>query len=359
MKLMMPNSMSLIRLNNGRMIGDDLPCFVVAEIGQNHQGDVYTATRLLKAAHDCCVDAVKFCKRDIRSELTAEAYDAPYIGHQSFGETYGEHREALELSPAEYTHLKQRMEYNQWKEVFFATACDQKSVDDLEEYIQPMLYKIASRDLDNLPLLRYVAKLGKPVFLSTGMARDDSEIMTAVEILRDAGCGIVLMVCTSEYPTPNNHVRLKRLAEYREKFDVLVGLSDHTSGITAGIVGAALGACVVEKHLTLSRAMSGTDHAASLEPAGMTRMVEKIREVEEMMRDGDGFVGVTKAREKLGRSLVSARPISKGHAIEWDDLTLKSPGTGMPYAEAWKIIGSRAARDVPADVLLCIDDVGV
>ena len=345
-----------IVLPSGRKIGDGELCFVVAELGQNHQGCAYTATRLLKAAHDAGVDAVKFCKRDIASELTAEAYNQPYIGPQSFGETYGKHREALELSPGEYGHLTERMRYNGWPEVLFATACDRKSVDVLEETIRPPIYKVASRDLDNLPLIRYIAQFGKPVILSTGMARDDAEIWAALEIIRDASCGVVLLVCTSEYPTPNNHVRLWRLDEYRRKFDVLVGLSDHTSGITAGIVGAALGACIVEKHLTLSRAMKGTDHAASLESSGMARMVSKIREVEAMMSRGDGFVDVTAARNKLRRSIVSARKIPMGRVLDWDDLTLKSPGTGIYYADAYRLIGSTAAHDIPADKTLCRED---
>ena len=352
------DSHEAITISSGRTIGPGYPCFVVAEIGQNHNGDVYTATRLLKAAHDAGVDAVKFCKRDIPSDLTEEAYNAPYAGPNAFGPTYGTHREALELSAAEYVHLNERMRYNEWQEVFFATACDQKSVDIIEETICPPLYKIASRDLDNLPLLRYVSRFKKPIILSTGMARNDAEIWAAIEIVRDAGCGVVLLVCTSEYPTPNNHVRLWRLEEYRRTFGVLVGLSDHTPGITAGIVGAALGACIVEKHLTLSRSMKGTDHAASLEPDGMRRMVAKIREVEEMMRrDDGGFVDVTPAREKLGRSLVSARPITKGAVIGWPDLTLKSPGNGIAYANAALLLGKAARQDIPADVTLSECDV--
>jgi sialic acid synthase SpsE len=346
----------LIELPGGRKIGDGHPCFVVAEIGQNHNGDVYTATRLLKVAHDAGVDAVKFCKRDLQSELTTAARNAPYPGAQSFGATYGEHRAALELSPDEYRHLKDRMRYNRWTEVMFATACDPQSVDDLEEAITPPLYKVASRDLDNLPLLRYLARLGKPVILSTGMARGDDEIRDALEILQDGGCPVVVMVCTSEYPTPNEHVGLWRLAEYRQKFGRLVGLSDHTPGITAGIVASALGACVVEKHLTLSRAMKGTDHAASLEPEGMRRMVEKIREVEVMMRRGT-MPDVLAARDKLGRSWVTARPIEAGQRISLCDLTLKSPGTGVPCYELSKILGKPARRALPADVTIQPSDV--
>ncbi|MFA5234958.1 MAG: N-acetylneuraminate synthase family protein [Sulfurimonas sp.] len=346
-----------IVLPSGRIIGGDSPCFVVAEIGQNHNGSTYTAQRLITAAHAAGVDAVKFCKRDIASDLTKEAYNAPYIGPQSFGETYGKHRDALELSLDQYRLIKDAMRYNEQPEIMFATACDQKSVDDMEEAIAPPLYKIASRDLDNLPLLRYVARLGKPVILSTGMARDDAEIYAALDILRDANCGVVLLVCTSEYPTPNSHVRLWRLDEYRRKFNVLVGLSDHTPGITAGIVAVALGACVVEKHLTLSRAMKGTDHAASLEPEGMARMVAKIREVEEMMSSGNGFVDVTEARAKLGRSLVLVRSIRAGETIGWGDVVLKSPGSGIAHADAAAVVGKVAAVDIPTDVLLSLDHV--
>ena len=346
-----------IVLSTGRAIGPGEPCFVAAEIGANHQGDTYTAIRLLKVAHEAGVDAVKLCKRHVPSELTREAYNQPYCGPQSFGQTYGKHREALELSPAEYRHIKDRMRYNQWPEVMFATACDVQSVDDLEESIQPPLFKVASRDLDNLPLLRCMAALGKPVVLSTGMARDDAEIQVAIEILRNAGCPVLLMVCTSEYPTPNAHVRLYRLAEYRQKFGVLVGLSDHTAGITACIAAVALGACAVEKHITLSRSMKGTDHAASLEPDGIRRMVAKLREVEEMLGGNGEFVDVTEARNKLGRSLVSVRAIKAGEIVTWDCLTLKSPGTGIPYCEASKLVGKIARRDIPADVTLDESDV--
>lgn len=349
-----------ITLSTGRVIGPDAPCFVVAEIGQNHNGDTYTATRLLKAAHDAEVDAVKFCKRDIPSDLTAAARAQPYNGPQSYGATYGEHREHLELSPAEYTHLKDRMRYNGWPEIYFATACDQISVDVLEDTIRPPLYKVASRDLDNLPLLRYIARLGKPVILSSGMARDDSEIQAALEIVRDAGCPVVLLVCTSEYPTPPLHVGLSRLASYRDKFDVLVGLSDHTSGIVAAQAAATLGACVIEKHVTLSRAMKGTDHAASLEPDGIARLVRNIRLVEEMRGLSVSLAEwepIEATRRKLGRSLVSARFIPAGQTIGWDDVTLKSPGTGIPYAEASKVVGKVATKDIGVDVTLSESDV--
>lgn len=337
----------------GRKIGPQEPCFIVAEIGQNHQGDVYQAVRLLKAAHDAGCDAVKLCKRDIPSDLTRAARDAPYSGPQSFGATYGQHREALELSAAEYRHLKDRMRYNEWPEVLFASACDRKSVDVLEEAINPPLYKVASRDLDNLPLLDYLARLNKPLFVSAGMARQ-GDIFAALNTIYRHHNKVVLLVCTSEYPTPAEHVGLNRIREYREQHGCLVGWSDHTTGIVAAQAAATLGAVVVEKHLTLSRAMRGTDHAASLEPDGMARLVRNIRLIEEMrhspLLDFD-------TRHKLGRSIVSARDIQPGEVIEESALCLKSPGSGLPWYDRGKLIGKSARRFIPADSTLQLSDV--
>jgi sialic acid synthase SpsE len=349
-----------IDLQNGVSIGDGCPCFIVAEIGQNHNGDCYTAIRLMKACADAGVDAVKLCKRHIPSELTREAYNAPYDNPNSFGQTYGEHREALELSVSEYKHLRDRVRYNHWPFVLFSTVCDMQSVDDVSDSLNPQLYKIASRDLDNLPLLRYVARRGRPVILSTGMARSDDEIQAALDVVRDAGCPVVLLVCTSEYPTEPTHVGLNRIATYRDKFGCLVGMSDHTPGIVAAQAAATLGACVIEKHVTLSRAMRGTDHAASLEPEGLTRLVRNVRLVEQMREwfptptDRESIEAV---RRKLGRSLVSAREIKAGSTIDWVDVTLKSPGTGISWASGSAIVGKVARRTIPADVTIDASDV--
>lgn len=346
--------MSTITLPTGRKIGDDHPAFIVAEIGQNHNGDVYTATRLLKSAHDAGVDAVKFCKRHIASELTREAYNAPYVGPQSFGRTYGEHREALELSPPKYRHLQDRMRYNQWPEVMFASCCDRKSVDDIEAAINPPLYKIASRDLDNLPLIDYIARLGKPVVLSAGMA-GLMEIQPALDAVQRCA-PVVLCVCTSEYPTPNCDVGLWRIAYYRERFSVPIGFSDHTPGITAAIAAVALGACYVEKHVTLSRAMPGTDHAGSLEPEALRRLVQKIREVEEMKSECS-VSNTLPAYVKLGRSLVTARPLAAGEVITEADVCLKSPGHGIHWPDRAAILGKVCRRALPADVTIDHSDV--
>lgn len=349
--------MNTIELPGGRRIGENEPCFVVAEIGQNHDGDAYNAVRLIKVAHDAGVDAVKFCKRDIESDLTAAARAAPYPGPNSFGETYGEHREALELSGKEYAHIKDRMRMNEWPEVMFATACDIKSVDEVEAAIDPPLYKIASRDIDNLPLIEYVARLGKPVVLSAGMWDGwDARLSDAVGCIHKAGNGdIIVLQCTSNYPTANKDVGLRRIAEIRESYGCLVGLSDHTPGITMAQAAAAMGAVMVEKHITHARVLKGTDHAGSLEPDGIKRLVRNIRAVEAAMQTT--VPDVSEARAKLSRSLVTTRPIPQGETITESHLCLKSPGTGYSWHQRGEVIGRRVKVTLPADVTIRSDDL--
>ena len=363
--------MNTIELPNGRRIGENEPCFVVAEIGQNHNGGkdgVYTAVRLLMAAHAAGVDAVKFCKRDVESDLTAAARAAPYLGPSSFGETYGEHREHLELSGDELEHIKARMAMNEWEEVMFATACDIKSVDAIEAAIDPPLYKIASRDIDNLPLIEYVARLGKPVVLSAGFVKRkdrpegkqewavfERDLCLAVDCVKEHHDKIIVLQCTSNYPTANKDVGLRRIEEIRENYGVLTGLSDHTSGIVMAQAAAARGAVMVEKHITLARAMKGTDHACSLEPDGITRLVRNIRAVEDAMQTT--VPDVSEAQKKLGRSLVTNRPVPQGTIIKEHQLCLKSPGTGYGWHQRSEVLGRRMKITLPADVTITRDDL--
>ncbi len=236
-----------IQVSQNRWIGDGCPCFIVAEVGQNHNGSMSIARELIDNIAFFHADAVKLCKRDIASELTKAAYDKPYAGPQSFAETYGKHREFLELSREQYAELKN---YTEAKgTIFFATACDIKSVDDLE-YIGVGLYKVASRDLTNLPLLDYMARTQKPIILSCGM---DSlrEVGEAVDTIRHYHNKIILLQCTSSYPTDHRDVNMRVMNTLRREFDLLVGMSDHTIGFTVAVVASAMGAAVVEKHVTL------------------------------------------------------------------------------------------------------------
>ena len=343
-----------LQVGPNRWIGDNHPCLVVAEVGQNHNGDVALARELIDNIAFHKADAVKFCKRDIPSEMTRQMYDQPYLGPQSFGETYGKHREFLELSKSQYKQLKSYAEGKGL--IFFATACAQQSVNDLEE-VGVSLYKVASRDLTNLPLLEYIAQTFKPVILSCGMD-SMAEIKEAVDAVRRYHSKIVLMQCTSGYPTPEDQVNIRVMHTLRREFDVLVGMSDHTIGVMVPVVAAALGACAVEKHVTMARYLKGTDHACSLEPEGLRRVVRDIRNLEKAIGDGVKSVPQTVAdtKAKLSRSLVSACDIPQGTVLTEVMLCLKSPGTGLPWRDRTRILGRKARRPVAADITLSYED---
>lgn len=343
-----------IRVTADREIGDEHPAFVIAEIGQNHNGSLDLAKQLVDAAEMCGVDAVKSCKRDLPSELTQEAWDRPYEGPQSFGPTYGEHRTALELSQEQHQELS---DYCGTKGmIYFVSACDPPSVDMMEEIGTP-LYKVASRDLTNIPLLERMAKTGKPIILSAGMA-EEADIADALECIRVHHNNVCITHCTSEYPTPYEDVNLRAMHTLREKFDILTGLSDHTIGIMTATVAVGMGACVIEKHLTLARYMKGTDHAASLEPDGMRRVVRDIRNLELAL--GSGVIqppeGVKKAEHKLRRSVTSRVAIAAGETLTEEMLTLKSPGTGLKWRDRGRLLGKRAKQAIAPDQTLLEED---
>ena len=334
----------------GQRIGDGCPCLVIAEIGQNHNGQMDLAKRLIETAARCGCDAVKFQKRDMKWELTREAYERPYDNPNSFGATYGEHREYLELNEQQHRDLRGFAQENGL--IYFCTACDPPSVEIMERVGNPC-YKIASRDIGNVPLLKRVSQTGKPVILSTGMA-DAAEISVALNALDGGPSGMMLTHCVSQYPTELQHVNLRALETLRQRFDILTGLSDHTTGIVTSIAAAALGACSIEKHITLSRAMQGTDHAAALEEEGLRRVVKYIREVELAMGSGEIEVPcvVEASIAKLSRSLVSRCAIPVGTALTEEMLILKSPGTGLSWHQRDQIVGKVAKDDIPADVTL-------
>ena len=312
------------------------------------------AKRLIDMAADCGCDAVKFQKRDMKCELTAEAYDRPYDNPNSFGATYGEHREFLELSEEQHKELR---EYAIAKRImYFCTACDCPSVEVMERVGNP-IYKIASRDITNIPLLLAVAQTGKPVIVSTGMA-DMRDIREAIEALGDRPPAIVLTQCISQYPADVENINLRALRTLRDQFGRLVGLSDHTPGIITSVAASVMGACLVEKHVTLSRAMQGTDHAAALESTGLRKLVEYIRLCAEAMGDGRKEYNpvVDAARKKLSRSLTSSVAIPAGATLTEDMLILKSPGTGILWRDRGKIVGKKAARDIPVDTTLSEED---
>ena len=331
-------------------VGDGHPCYIIAEIGQNHNGSMDNARKLIDMAVRCGANAVKFQKRDIASELTKEAYDRVYDSHNSFGHTYGEHREFLELDEEQHKELK---EYSLAQGItYFCTPCDIPSVEMMERLGVPF-YKVASRDLTNLPTLDAIAKTGKPVILSTGMASLE-DIEQALEVLGNRPESILILQCTSQYPAELEKVNLRAMSTLREKFKKITGFSDHTAGIIASVTASILGAAVIEKHITLSRAMKGSDQAGSLEETGLKLMVKYIREAEKSLGDGIKAVDpVTRpAKEKLARSITSKVPIPAGTILEEAMLCLKSPGTGLKWAEKELLIGKKSRQAIPSDVTL-------
>jgi sialic acid synthase len=334
---------------DGRRISDDGECFVIAEIGHNHQGSVEKAKELFRAAKDCGVDAVKLQKRDNRTLFTREAFDAPYDNENSFGVTYGEHREALELDRDAYAELQAYA-----RELglgFFATAFDVPSAEMLAVLDMPA-YKIASGDLRNTPLLRRIASFGKPLILSTGGAtlEDVDRAVEAVTPLNDQLC---ILQCTAAYPAAVEELNLAVITTLRERYpNVVIGLSDHQDGIAMSLVAYMLGARVIEKHFTLSHAAKGTDHAYSLMPEGMRKLVRDLRRVPDALGDGTKRPLPTEEKPlaKMGKKLVAARDLPAGHALTLEDVAIKSPADGgLPPYELDALVGRRLRRGLSAD----------
>ena len=350
------NNMEL-KVTEQRFIGTNHPCFIIAEIGQNHNGDIEIAKKLIDMSATCEVDAVKFVKRHIPSELTKEAYNKPYPCPQSFGENYGKHREFLELTIDQHRELR---DYAKEKGlIYFATVCDLESLKELETINAP-LYKVASRDITNIPLIEGIAKTKKPIIISTGLATV-SDIDNAVAVIKKYHNNFALLNCTSEYPAEYSHLHLRRMNTLKDKYNCIVGSSDHTIGIVMPVVAVALGACIIEKHITLARYMKGTDHSGSLEFQGLYRVVRDVRNLELAMGEKDlrekldDYLIPTK--NKLMRSLVSTQLIKKGQIITEKMLTLKSPGDGILWRDRNLIVGRPAKVEIDEDIQLKLDMV--
>ena len=335
---------------------DGLHCFVIAEIGHNHQGSLEKAKELFRRAKECGVDAVKLQKRDNRSLYTRDMYNMPYNHESSFGPTYGAHREALEFGHDEYVELKRYA--GEIGLAMFATAFDFASADFLAKLEMPA-YKIASGDLKNTPLLKYVAKIGKPIFVSTGGGTLE-DVQRAYDAIMPVNPQLSLLQCTASYPVEEEEMNLRVITTYRERFpDAVIGLSDHQNGIAMAVVAYALGARVIEKHFTLNRAWKGTDHAFSLEPVGMRKMVRDLRRAEAAL--GDGIKRVYPSEEKplfkMAKKLVAARNLPVGHILTREDIAIKSPNNGIAPCEIERVVGRVTIRPLQEDENISWDDL--
>ena len=339
-----------IKIGN-RFVGEGEPCYIVAEVGLNHNGELEIAKKLIEVAAKAEVDAVKFQRRNIDKLLTKEMINKPYSGPNSFGNTYGEHRRNLELSDDDWYQLA---EYSEKLGVaFLGSAWDIDSADFLEKLGVPA-YKIASADVTNLPLLEHIAKKKKPVILSTGMSTID-EIDDAVETIEKYTNGLIILHCISAYPFDDQYANLNVIKTLKERYRYPIGYSGHEkSGHVITLGAVTLGACLVERHFTLDRTMRGPDHAASLEPYGLSTLVESIRKQEKALGNPKKEILDIElpVREKLAKSIVAAKDIKNGQRIKRDDLTVKSPGTGLKPKYIEKLIGKIARQDIPEDTIV-------
>ncbi len=322
--------------------------FVIAEIGHNHQGSIDTAREMFSAAKYAGADAVKLQKRDNRALFTKELYDQPYDNENSYGATYGEHREALEFNREEYLELQSFAK--ELDLMFFATPFDFESVDFLTELDMPA-YKIASADLINTPLQKYLAKVGKPIFLSTeGGTMDD--IRRAADTILPLNSDLCILHCTASYPANVEDMNLSVIPSLLNEFpNQVIGLSDHENGIDAASIAYMLGARIFEKHFTMNRAWRGTDQSFSLEPDGLRKLVRNLNRIPILLGDGEKrlFESEKKPLKKMCKSLVAATDLPSGHKLTNKDVVLKSPSGGLPPFELDNILGKTLIQKLSED----------
>lgn len=330
----------------------DNQIFIIAEAGDNHNGNFDLALQLVDKAAEAGADCVKFQTFVTENVISKFAEKADYQ-KQTTGENESQYEmvKKLELSFEQFRLIQK---YCQEKNIMFlSTPFDLDSIDFLEE-IQIPFWKIPSGEITNLPYLEKIAKTGKDIIMSTGMCTME-EIEAALSVLREHGAGkITLLHCNTEYPTPFEDVNLRAMQEMKKAFGVSVGYSDHTVGIAVPIAAAAMGASVIEKHFTLDKNMEGPDHRASLEPEELKQMVRSIRNIERAM--GSGKKQPSPSEQKnisiARKSIVAKRKIKQGEQLTEDNLYIKRPGNGISPMRWYEIIGTAAVKDFEEDELI-------
>lgn len=336
--------------------------YIIGEIGQNHNGSIDLAKEIIDvAAKEIYVElfdlrlkpmnAVKLTKRDLNEELSESQMQAPYNSPHSFGKTYGEHRAFLELSDEAHFEL---YTYAKSKNLDFIETLCAKGCLSLLKLFTPDALKVASRDLTNLPLLEAMAETKIPMILSTGMA-GQQELDEALNSITKYHNNISILHCTSEYPTKPEHVNLNTIAFLKENYpNYKIGFSDHTIGIVTPVAATAIGAEIIEKHITMDRTLKGTDQAGSLGPDGIFRMVRDIRQLEIWMGKKEIFIepSTASAKQKLERSIASNRLINVGEYITENDIHLLSPGDGFKWRDKNLVIGKKAIQPIPANEII-------
>ncbi|MEN8194759.1 MAG: N-acetylneuraminate synthase family protein [Bacteroidota bacterium] len=330
--------------------------YIIGEIGQNHNGSVDIAKLIVDVVARPIkdelfnrrlkpIDAVKLTKRDLKEELTDSAMKKPYDSPHSFGKTYGEHREFLELKDEEhfevYKHAKSQG-------IDFVETLTAKGALSLLKLFTPDRLKVASRDLTNLPLLECMAETKIPIILSTGMG-EKKEIDDALEIISKYHSNIAILHCLSEYPAHYENINLNTIKYLQDNYsDYVIGYSDHSIGISVPVAAVAMGSNIIEKHITLDRRMKGTDQIGSLGVDGVWRMVRDIRNIEQSMGKKDIFISrsVSSAKHKLERSIATNKQLNVGHIITEKDLHMLSPGDGLKWSDRSLLLGKVVNNEV-------------
>ncbi|MCI8483298.1 MAG: N-acetylneuraminate synthase [Lachnospiraceae bacterium] len=328
---------------------------IIAEAGVNHNGSLDTAKQMVLAAKEAGADYIKFQTFCPEKLVSLSAGKAEYQKRNTKNrESQLEMLQKLALTQEDFLELK---EYCQKQGIgFLSTPFDLESIHFLDK-LDLDFWKLPSGEITNLPYLLEIGKTGKPVVMSTGMCELE-EIEAAITWLKKAGTKeITLLHCNTEYPTPMRDVNLRAMLNLKDIFSLPAGYSDHTQGIEVPIAAAAMGACILEKHFTLDRAMEGPDHLASLEPEELKSMITAVRNVERAMGDGRKVPSESEKKNMAiaRKSIVAKCGIKKGELFSEENLTTKRPGTGISPMKWFEVVGKRAERDFETDEIIVLD----
>ena len=342
-----------VSINSKNKIGYGQPVFIIAEAGVNHNQKLDLALKLIDAAADAGADAVKFQTAHAEQVVTAFGEMAEYQ-KKNIGKSESQLEMVRKLLPPDNWYPKLIQHAKKRGIMFFSTPHGSFASVDLLESLGVSMFKFGSGDLTNLPLLAYTAKLGKTIILGTGMATM-AEVKESVQTIKKAGNDkIIVLHCTTNYPCASDEVNLRAMQTMMKELDCLVGYSDHTTGSQVAVMASTLGACVIEKHLTLDNNLPGPDHAASANPEVFKQTVEEIRKVEKIMGSTVKKPGPNELQyiPMVRRSIVATKAIKKGVKFSSQNIDLKRPGTGLPPKEFNRVLGRIANRDITADSLI-------
>uniref|UniRef100_A0A8C5PHU8 N-acetylneuraminate-9-phosphate synthase n=1 Tax=Leptobrachium leishanense TaxID=445787 RepID=A0A8C5PHU8_9ANUR len=341
----------------GRMVGGDHPCFIIAEIGQNHQGDLEIAKKMIRMAKDCGADCAKFQKSVLECKFNKKALERPYNSPHAWGKTYGDHKRHLEFNHDQYKELQK---YAEEIGIYFtASGMDEMAVEFLHELGVPFI-KVASLDTNNFPYLKTTAEKGRPMVISSGM--QSMETMRRVyNLVKPINPNFCILQCSSAYPLSVEDVHLRVIREYQSAFpDIPIGYSGHETGIAITVAAVAMGAKVVERHVTLDKTWKGNDHQASLEPNELAELVRSIRLVEKAM--GSPIKRLLPCemicRSKLGKSVVAKTKIPAGTALTLSMLCVKAAEPyGLPPEDIFELEGKTVKRDIEEDESITEEEI--